>query len=153
MNQQDPGRRRRRRSLVVGNARGLSLVEAIAATLIAVLAVVGLAYSFGVGRGMIDRYRVERCAMGRAELLVDSLVTVKPAALLVSGSQPFWIDGAPPGTSSWTVAWVDDPIDGLAGSSPSDPNPNDMKRITVQVVWGAGGSTHTLSISRMVLGT
>jgi len=124
----------------------------MAGTIVATLAVLGLAYSFGVGRGLIDRYQVARSAMGRAQLVVDSLVTQAPASL-VDGNQPFWVEDLQAGTTRWTVSWVDDPVDRLASSSPSDPNPNDMKRITVEVIWSLGGSTDTLRMSRMVLGS
>src|SRR6185436_12783523 len=112
--------------------------EVMAGTLVATLAVLGLAYSFGIGRGLIDRYAVARQAMGRAELVVDSLVTVAPPSL-ASGSQPFWVDRsflASPvqaGATTWTITNVDDPIDRLAGSTPPDTRPIDMKRIVVMV--------------------
>ena len=136
----------------LSDQRGIGLAEIIAATMIATLAVVGLAYSFGVGRGLIDRYQVARRAMGRAQLVVDSLVTVPPLTL-TNGSQTFWTGYPASGTTRWTILWVDDPIDRLAGSSPPDPNPNDMKRILIEVDWQLGGARDTLRMSRLVLGT
>jgi len=123
------------------------MFEVIAGTVIATLAVVGLAYSFGVGRGLIDRYEIARRAMGRARLLVDSLSTVTPLSL-ADGNQPFWVDGIQAGTSSWTMTNVDDPAD---QSGAADPNPVDEKRILVRVGWGLGGSDDTLSLSRLVV--
>lgn len=127
--------------------RGIGMFEVIAGTLIATLAVLGLAYSFGVGRGLIDRYAVARLALGRAELLTDSLATRNPTTLL-DGTQPFWIPGVQPGTSTWVVTPVDDPIDGLA---PADPNPADMDRIRVVVTWRIGPQSDSLGLTRMVL--
>jgi len=128
------------------------LAEIVAATLIATLAVVGLAYSFGVGRGLIDRYQVARRAMGRAQLVVDSLVTVPPLALN-SGSQTFWTGYPTSGITRWTISWVDDPIDRTAGSSPPDLNPNDMKRILVEVSWQIASARDTLRMTRIVMGS
>ena len=45
-----------------GSESGFSLMEAIVATAIAVIAVLGLAYSFGQGRAMIGRYEISRAA-------------------------------------------------------------------------------------------
>ncbi len=124
----------------------------MAGTLVATLAVLGLAYSFGIGRALIDRYQVARVALGRAQFLVDSLVTQSPSAL-VNGTEPFWVESLQAGTTVWTVGWVDDPADRLAGSAPPDPTPNDMKRISVEVRWRLGGRPDTLRMSRLVLGT
>ena len=132
--------------------RGIGLFEVMAGTLVATLAVLGLAYSFGVGRGLIDRYQVARRAMGRAQLIVDSLTTCPPASLAASGTEPFWAEGMQAGTTDWTVTWVDDPVDGLASSSPPDLTPNDLKRISVAVSWKLGDSRDTLRLSRLVLG-
>jgi len=123
----------------------------MAGTVVATLAVLGLAYSFGVGRGLIDRYQVARQALGRAELVIDSLTTL-PRSAIVAGSQPFWVEGpsTAAGTTSWTLTNVDDPIDGTATSSPADPNPVDLRRIVVRVGWSLGGLSDTLSISRLV---
>ncbi len=123
------------------------MFEVIAGTLIATLAVLGLAYSFGVGRGLIDRYDLARRAMGRARLLVDSLTTVTPSSLQ-DGNQPFWVDGVQAGTAYWTITNVDDPVD---QSSPIDPTPVDEKRILVRLGWGAAGSMDTLALTRLVV--
>lgn len=132
------------------DARGIGIFEVMAATIVATLAVLGLAYSFGVGRGLIDRYQVARRAMGRAQLVVDSLIT-RPAASLADGNEPFWIEGLQAGTTRWTVVWVDDPADRLASSSPADPDPDDLRRIAVEVTWHLGGANDTLRMSRLLL--
>jgi len=134
---------------VSGDERGLGLFEVIAGTLIATLAVLGLAYTFGIGRGLIDRYQVARCALGEAQHLVDSLSVVRPG-ILVASNRPFEIAGTSAGVSSWTVTPVDDPLDGTAGSSPPDPNPVDLYKLTVQVQWGFGGLSDHLQLTRFV---
>jgi hypothetical protein len=131
--------------LVWDDARGIGLFEVIAGTLIATLAVLGLAYSFGVGRGLIDRYQVARAAMGEAQKMADSLAAEPPASL-ASGSETFWLAGQPLGTTSWIVTHVDDPGDNV----PSDPNPYDMNRLSILVTWQLGGSTDTLGLTRLV---
>src|SRR5437667_6718534 len=55
------------------NERGFSLVEALTAATISVIAVMGLAYSFGVGRGLVDRYEVARAALGEAQSQLEAL--------------------------------------------------------------------------------
>jgi hypothetical protein len=131
---------------------GIGLIEVMAATLVATLAVVGLAYSFGIGRGLIDRYAVARRAMGRAELVIDSLSTISPT-LVHSGSEPFWAEGIQAGSTSWAVTPVDDPADGIRSPADpnADPNPVDMKRIVVTVAWNLGGSSDELAMTAMVL--
>jgi hypothetical protein len=129
--------------------RGLGLFEVMAGTVVATLAVLGLAYSFGIGRGLIDRYEVARRALGRAEYVMDSLGTVPPDQR-VSGSQPFWIDGMADqaGVTSWTMETIDDPIDGTGGA---DPEPADMKRAIVVVQWKLGDALDQLVLTRLML--
>jgi type II secretory pathway pseudopilin PulG len=134
----------------VRSQRGLTLVETMVATIVAVLAVVGLAYSFGVGRGLIDRYQVARQGMAQAQMVVDSLINV-PRLNLANGVQPFWVENLQAGTTAWTLSWVDDPVDRLASSFPADPNPNDLMRVSVEVRWSLGGSSDTLRMSRLLL--
>ena len=122
----------------------------MAGTVVATLAVLGLAYSFGIGRGLIDRYQVARQALGRAELIIDSLSTV-PRPSIVAGNEPFWIEGLKAGDTHWTLTNIDDPVDRLATSSPPDPNPVDMRRIVVRVGWSLGGTSDTLAMTRLVM--
>jgi hypothetical protein len=125
------------------------LFEVIAGTVIATLAVLGLAYSFGVGRGLINRYEVARCAMGEAQHVIDSLSIVRPG-YLVSGSRVFQIGGIPAGVSHWTVTPVDDPLDGTASSTPPDPNPVDFFKLTVEIDWGSGVMADKIQLTRCV---
>jgi len=134
---------------VWADSRGIGLFEVIASTLIATLAVLGLAYSFGVGRGLIDRYQIARCALGEAQHLVDSLSVVRPGNL-TAGNRPFEIAGNSAGVSYWTLTPIDDPLDGLATSAPPDPNPVDMYRLTVEVDWGIGGMADKIQLTRIV---
>ena len=130
-----------------GPEDGIGLFEVIAGTLIATLAVLGLAYSFGIGRGLIDRYQLARAALGEAQKMVDSLITVQPGNL-VTGSQVFWVEGHPVGNTAWTVTTVDDPADGLGW--PADPDTVDMDRLRVSVSWDIGGAHDELALTRLV---
>lgn len=141
-----PGSRKRGDSA----ERGLGLFEVIAATLIASLAVLGLAYSLGIGRGLIDRYEAARVAMGEAQRVVDSLA-VQPPGSLVSSGEPLVLSGSTVGSIAWTIdPCVDDPADGIGGAD-ADNNTCDMKRITVLVSWNLGGSSDNLGLTRLVL--
>jgi hypothetical protein len=127
--------------------RGLGLFEVMAGTVIATLAVLGLAYTFGVGRGLIDRYEVARSALGEAQHVIDSLSVVAPANL-APGSRSFEIAGVHAGTTRWTVTPVDDPLDGLASSSPADPNPVDYYLVAIEVDFGTGTQFDHVQLSR-----
>ena len=111
-------------------------MEVVVATVIATIAVVGLAYTFGLGRGFINQYEIGRAAAaaaeGRIELIAsrpasDTLVTIGPQHMSY-----FMVAGAPCGTERWVVRWVDDPVD---GSGLADPNPNDLRQAVVTVVF------------------
>ncbi len=53
--------------------RGISLTEALTAATLSVIAVIGLAYSFGVGRSLVDRYEIARAALGEAQTQLESM--------------------------------------------------------------------------------
>jgi prepilin-type N-terminal cleavage/methylation domain-containing protein len=134
---------------------GFSLIEVMTAAVISVIAVVGLAYSFSTGRGLIDRYATARAALGVAERRLETLAmesskdpTMPDLAVGVHGPFPRTLDQNPSGSESWTVAWVDDPVDNPGG----DANPNDYKRITVEVSWTQGGLQDRVRLARTFLG-
>lgn len=114
--------------------RGFSLIEALIATIIAVLAVLGLAYTFSVGRGQVSRYEVARAAMGEAESHLERLLRLQKAnasseSLAVgfgSPEFPFAYRAATLGTVWWHVDPYDDPY------LPGSPN---LKRLVVCVRW------------------
>lgn len=113
--------------------RGFSLIEALIATIIAVLAVLGLAYTFSVGRGQVGRYEVARAALGEAESQMERLLrldhvspTVDSLALGHNYSFPFTYRAATLGTVGWHVDPYDDPY------IPNSPN---LRRLVVVVHW------------------
>jgi len=53
--------------------RGFTLIEVMVAAVVAVISVMGLAYMFSAGRGMIDRYAAARDALEAAQSRLDWL--------------------------------------------------------------------------------
>jgi len=131
-------------------------MEVIVATVIATIAVLGLAHTFGTGRGLIDRYETARDAQALIQRRLETLVMLgakNPSApeLVVGAASSVAIAINPQvnGTQKTEVVWVDDPFDKTAGTG--DGNPNDYKRVTVTISWTQGGSTDQVSGSRIVL--
>lgn len=116
------------------NQRGFSLIEALTATVIAVLAVLGLAYTFGVGSGQVNRYAVARAALGLAESRMERLLLLADlepgsdslAMNYRSASTPFLYNGDAVGSMWWHVDPYNDP------DLPDNP---DLRRLAVCVRW------------------
>ena len=94
--------------------RGFSLMEALTAATISVIAVMGLAYSFGIGRGLVDRYEIARAALGEAQSQLEALTllpSTDPTLALgyVAPLTPFRYEGATLGTENWRVVGYDEP--------------------------------------------
>lgn len=114
--------------------QGFSLIEALIATVIAVIAVLGLAYTFSVGRGQVSRFEVARAALGVAESRMETLLRLHDTtpgsdSLVVGYRSPtfaFTYQGAPLGTTWWHLDPYDDP------DLPDNP---DLKRLVVCVRW------------------
>ena len=121
----------------------------IASTLIAALAVIGLAYSFGIGRGLIDRYQYARNALGQVSGVLDSLTTLNiPLTTPSSVTRPFLVNGNPVGTLTYTTDWIDDPADGMY---PTDPDKNDLRHVVVRAEWDRNGVHDEVEIERMAV--
>ena len=126
---------------------GFSLLEAIIGTIIAVIAILGLAHSFGVGRALISRYEVSRAAMAMAQRRMETLSVAGTSGDLAAGSvhsAPFSPAGTAIGTEGWRVEWFDDPVDG----SP-DADPHDLRKVTVTVSWGTGFDADSVVLTRL----
>jgi len=135
--------------------KGFSLIEAVVATVIAVIAVTGLAYSFGQGRAMIGRYEIARAALAAAqdEMEVLSLTAATDSTLaLAAGNapgyhgKPFVLDGQTLGTVQWVVTPYDDPAD---GTGVADPDPFDLKKVDLTATWTIGFIPGSVSLSRL----
>jgi hypothetical protein len=130
--------------------RGVGLMEVIVATIVAVIAILALAYTFGTGRGLVDRYAAARVALAAAQGRMETLgaspagspdlrLGQHPAA----GTNPVQVDGATVAFESWTVVAYDDPAD---GTSLGDV---DMKQVTVRVTWGGQGTNEQVALTRL----
>jgi hypothetical protein len=131
------------------NERGVGLMEVVVATVIAVIAVVALAYSFGSGRGLVNQYEIARIALAAAQRRMETLSTLPATAAEVqtgshppSGTYPVQVDGGTVARESWTVETYDDPVDGLHGDA-------DLKRVKVTVRWGGGSPGETIEFTRL----
>jgi len=131
-----------------GHESGFSLIEAIASTIIATVAVVGLAHTFGLGRSFINRFEMARAALGAAQQRLEQLhPTVRTSVEFSTDSvhvRPFNHAGREAGTEEWTVSWYNDPD---VSTAPS----NDLKRVTVRVFWKQGTTTDTVALTRLFL--
>lgn len=120
-------------------------MEALTGATISVIAVLGLAYSFGVGRGLVNRYEVARAALGEAQSQLEALQLVArtdPTMAIgyVSPPTPFRYDGATLGTSSWRV---------LAYDEPSLPGTVNLKHVVVTVRWTRNAQADSVSLERL----
>src|SRR5262249_7513644 len=59
------------------DAGGFSLIQGIVAVVIAAIAVIGLAHSFGIGRGLIDRFESARDGLGVAQQEMEILSMIR----------------------------------------------------------------------------
>lgn len=125
--------------------RGFSLMEALTAATISVIAVLGLAYSFGVGRGMVNRYEIARAALGEAQTQLEAMtVWANDDAQLTIGFRspqtPFRYQGLTLGTTDWYVVGYDEP--NIAG-------PANLRRVVVTVRWRQDARMDSLALERL----
>lgn len=123
------------------------------ATVIAIIAVTALAHSFGIGRGLVDRYENARDALALVQQRLERLAAVNPSHGDLSpgphDAGVIAINDAVSGQETWMVTWVDDPVDGSGGGDLTGPN--DYKRATVSIAWSDGGGPQTIQLSRVFL--
>jgi type II secretory pathway pseudopilin PulG len=136
--------------MITRNQRGIGLMEVVVATVIAVIAVVALAYSFGMGRDLVNRFEIARVALAAAQRRMETLSAGSPAGADLqvgshpsSGTDPVQVDGRTVARESWRVEAVDDPADGI------HPGDIDLKKVTVTVSWGRAGPSETVTLTRL----
>jgi hypothetical protein len=123
------------------------MMEAVVATAIATIAVIGLAHTFGLGRAFVDKFEIARIALSAAQSRMEALsVTPSTSPDFTVGvhpdpAQPFTFHGADIGTETWRVDWFDDPL------TPSTTT--DLKRVTVVVAWGHGADGDSVVLTRL----
>jgi hypothetical protein len=126
------------------NERGFSLVEALTAATVAVIAVMGLAYSFGVGRALVDRFEIARAALAEAQNQLEALSQLEPgrpelAIGYVAPQTPFRYEGVELGSWNWVVTPYDEP--NLPGTA-------NLKRVRVIVRWQQNARSDSLTLER-----
>ncbi len=122
-------------------------MEALTAATVAVIAVLGLAYSFGVGRGLVDRYELARAALGEAQSQLEALTLVAsndPVLALgyVAPLTPFRYEGVTRGSQNWRVVAYDEP--NLPGTA-------NLKRVLMTVRWQLDARQDSLTLERLWL--
>ena len=121
-------------------------MEVVVATVIAVIAVVALAYSFAMGRGLVNQYEVARIALAAAQRRMETLSSLPANAAELQIGVPHaadvQVDGLTVARETWTVVAYDDPADGLHGDL-------DFKQVTATVSWGRGGPNETVTLTRL----
>jgi type II secretory pathway pseudopilin PulG len=128
----------------------VGITEVVVATIIAVIAVVALAYSFGTGRGLVSRFEASRVALAAAQSRMETLSALPLGATELdlgshpsSGTYPVQVDGRVVANESWTVTAYTDPATGHpAGTA-------DLKSVTVTVTWGPSGPSETITLKRL----
>lgn len=102
-------------------------MEAIIGAVIAIIAVIGLAYTFSVGRGTIDRFSVARAADAKAIARMEWLTSLPPdtSAFTMIQPLPFVFAGRTIGTERWDVG---PPPVGTPGAAA-------LRQLTVTVAW------------------
>jgi len=122
-------------------------VEALTAASISVIAVLGLAHSFGMGRALVDRYEIARVALSEAQSQLEAM-TLMPtsdptlAVGYVSPLTPFRYQGATLGTQYWRVVGYDEPH--MTGVT-------NLRRVIMTVRWKQADRSDSLSLERLWL--
>lgn len=113
------------------------------ATVVATVAVLGLAYTFSLGRGFINRFEIARSALTVAESRLEQLHGDPDSPALSTDSthvRPFNLGGREIGLEEWIVVWFNDP---------SIPGTQDLKQVTVIVSWSMSGQPDSVRLSRL----
>ncbi len=117
--------------------RGFSLVEAIVATVIATIAVMGLAYSFGNARGLVNRYETARVALAAAQRRMESLAVLRAGDPLLTGTHT---EDVTTGAVVVHVSWTATPY--------PDPLGPGLKQVAVAVTWD-GAAADSIRLTRL----
>ena len=130
--------------------RGVGLVEVVVATVIAVIAILALAYTFGTGRGLVNSYEAARVGLAAAQQRMEALGAAPDTSAELrlgphppSGAYPVQVDGRTVAFESWTVEGYDDPADGTGTLD------WDLKRVTVKITWGRQSPHETVTLTRL----
>jgi hypothetical protein len=122
-------------------------MEAIVATVIAVIAVMGLAYAFGLGRSFINAFEVRRVADMKAQGCMEWLGTLPSSSpdlsLSTHPAQPFVFGGRTVGSMVWRV------VSPTSAQVPASIT-GELRVVSVSVSWTLGGMADSVLYTRMV---
>jgi prepilin-type N-terminal cleavage/methylation domain-containing protein len=130
-----------------GSAAGFSLVEMMAAMVISVIAIMGIAHTFSLGTGFIDRYATARAALARANGHLEHVrAQVKGGVQLANAvsSTPILLAPGLPASLNTRIEGVGDDADGSDGSS-------DYYRVTTSVIWTQAGMRDSIQLNTVML--
>jgi hypothetical protein len=124
-------------------------MEAIVGAVIAVLAVVGIAYTFGLGRGLVFRYETARAALGVAQSRLEFLSTLPSTsdslrAGYASATTPFIHEGRTAGSEWWQVSSYNESVVSGPGTVVVR-----LRRVVVSVRWTSGSLADSLTLERL----
>ena len=127
-------------------------MELLAALLLTVITIMGLAHTLGLGNGFIDRYATARAALARATgqlehvrgQVKDGLSVTPPIDTLTNGDAGVVIVPGINGSVRTQIVGVDDPVNDI------DPTDNDYFKVNVSVTWTQGGMTDSVVVSTLV---
>jgi len=126
-------------------------MEVLVATVIATIAVVGLAYTFGMGRGFINQFEVGRAAEAAAEGEMDMMAGTPASDTLVEIGRlhmsSFMVGCKNTGNQRWMLGLVDDTADSVGEAA---PNPNDLRPATVTVLFRHGSLPDSVQVTRLL---
>jgi len=129
--------------------RGFSLVELMAALLLTVITIMGLAHTLSLGNGFIDRYGTARAALARANGRIEEVRSQvrdgQSLALTVPDTTIVIVPGIS-GTLSTRVHGVDDPANGTDLSAPFD-----YFQVSAVVSWRQGGITDSIAVNALIV--
>jgi len=115
--------------------RGMGVLEALAAATLAACAALAMIFALASGNAASRSMKIERAATFIGQKKMEALIA-KPSgdAALTVGAHGPETAALPHGnaTTTWTVAWVDDPLD---GSGVADTQTQDYRKLEVTVAW------------------
>lgn len=133
-----------------GDTRGFSLVELLAAMLLTVITILGLAHTLSLGNGFIDRYGTARAALARANGQLEEVrAQVKDGQSVapIDSVNTIVIVPGIAGTLRTHVQGVDDPVNGTNPSS----DPFDYFQVSSIVTWSQGGVTDSIAVNGLLV--
>ncbi len=121
-------------------------MEAIVATVITVIAILAMAYSFSLGRAFINAFEVRRVAVARTQGVMEVLGSLPATSDSLSigthvSATPFAVPGVRNGMLRWSVTAATDVPASALGS---------LRQVAVTTAWTFSSWRDSVSYSRVV---